>query len=891
MPVSTALPLPTVRPASLGSAAGDDRPTDTHCPYCSFQCGITLVAGSRPATLQPQEDFPTNRGGLCSKGWSATELLDHPDRLLTPLVREIPGDRTSPLRPATWDEALGRVVDGITASQQQYGRDSIGVFGGGGLTNEKAYTLGKFARVALRTAMIDYNGRFCMSSSATAGNKAFGVDRGMPFPVSDIGEAAAILLVGANPADTMPPAMQWFDAGRAAGAQHIVVDPRRTSTAQGASIHLRPTPGTDLALANGLLHLAIREGLIDQAYIDTRTTGFAAVRAGVQSFWPDRVERITGIAVEDLRRTVQILAQSPSAMILTARGAEQHSNGTDTAQAFINLALALGLPGKPFSGYGTITGQGNGQGGREHGQKADQLPGYRRLDDPAARAHVAAVWGIDPAELPRPGKSAFEMLDAIGTADGVRVLMVMASNLVVSAPDANRVADRLAALDLLVVSDIFLSETAARADVVLPTAQWAEEEGTMTNFEGRVIHRRQALPPPAGVLDDLQLMAELAGRLGRGQYFSTDPRTVFDELRRASAGGIADYAGITYERIDAEQGVFWPCPDVDHPGTPRMFTDRFPTPDGRARFIKVEHRDPAEMPDADYPFALTTGRLLTQYQSGTQTRRNNARMVPDPAVQLHPDLARRRGIGASDIVEVRTRRGGARFRAQLDDGIRRDTLFVPFHWGGASNANSLTLAALDPYSRMPEFKVCAATLERVGDPDDTHLLLEVPARPNTVPAAASPVPITARRAARSPASRPARSLSRPPSTTPTTAPTTRGVRMHTKNRFLQGIYAFHGEGIDKPAALNPDLTYLVPDGSVAQALYFRGGNTADELVVVVLMRDGVPMRYFPIGAKSDVHIPLRVVEDMEGGTAVELYLAAPAGLTGTVVVDLGLVEV
>ncbi len=834
------------------------------------------------ATLQPQQDFPTNRGGLCAKGWTAAELLDHRDRLLTPLVREIDGDRTSPLRPAGWDEAFDRMVAAITRTQDSYGRDAVGIFGGGGLTNEKAYALGKFARVGLRTSMIDYNGRFCMSSAATAGNRAFGVDRGLPFPLSDIADAAAILLVGSNPADTMPPAMQYFDQGRANGARHIVVDPRRTNTAEGASLHLAPAPGTDLALANGLLHIAIRDGYLDEAYIAERTTGFAAVQAAVSAYWPDWVERTTGVSVADMRDTVRTLATAPSAMILTARGAEQHSNGTDTAQAFINLALALGLPGKWASGYGTVTGQGNGQGGREHGQKADQLPGYRRLDDPRARAHVAAVWGIDPDELPLPGRSAFEMLDRLGSDGGVRTLLLLASNVVVSAPDANRIRHRLESLDTLIVSDIFRSETAALADVVLPTAQWAEEEGTMTNLEGRVIRRKMALPPPPGVLDDLQMITELATRLGRGQYFSDKPAEVFEELRRASAGGVADYAGISYERIEAEQGIFWPCPSADHPGTPRLFTESFPTPDGRARFVPVVHRAPAETPDPSYPYVLTTGRLLQQYQSGTQTRRLGGPMVPDPHVQLHPSLARRLGISASDMVELTTRRGAAVFRAQITDAIRPEVLFVPFHWGGASNANSLTDPALDPHSRMPEFKVCAVAARRVGDPDDDHLLRAMPHQPEVRPFRAWAAP--ARNPARRRPSRPRPNRTRPPSPS-------KDNRMHTKNRFLQGIFPFTGAGVDKPAPIDATLTYVVPDGSVAQALYFRGGNTTDDLVTVVLMRDGVPMRYFPIGARSDVHVPLRVVEDLEGGTIIELAIAAPDKLAGTVVLDLGLVEV
>ena len=721
--------------------------------------------------------------------------------------------------------------------------------------------------------MIDYNGRFCMSSAATAANRAFGIDRGLPFPLSDIAEAQAILLVGSNPAATMPPAMQWFDAGRAAGATHIVVDPRNTATAQGSTRHLAPLPGTDLVLANGLLHLAIKLDLIDVDYIERRTAGFAAVRESVGTYWPDRVERITGVPVAALRETIETLAAAPSAMILTARGAEQHSTGTDTAHAYINLALALGLPGKPASGYGTITGQGNGQGGREHGQKADQLPGYRKLADPADRAHVAAVWGIDPDELPRPGLSAFEMLDRMGTDGGVRALLVLASNVVVSAPDVNRVRARLAALDLLVVSDIFVSETAELADVVFPTAQWAEEEGTMTNLEGRVIRRRAALPPPAGVFDDLWLMTELATRLGRGQYFSAEPRVVFDELRRASAGGIADYSGISYERIDAEQGVFWPCPETpagapDHPGTPRLFAESFPTPDGRARFFRVEYRAPDEGPSPDYPYVLTTGRLMAQYQSGTQTRRvpQPSQSQVQPEVQLHPDLARRLGIGPADIVQLRTRRGVSVFRAKITADIRADTVFVPFHWGGASAANALTNPVLDPLSRMPAFKVCAVALARVGSPDDGHLLAAAPAHT----ALSAPTPPTLNQYLQ-----PSRRKDLP---------------MLTKNRFLQGIYAFEGAGLDKPVPISPELSHVVPDGVISQALYFRGGNSSDELVTVVLMRDGVPMRYFPMGAKDGVHVPLRVVEDIEGGSVIELQLVAPLGTTGTVVVDLGLVE-
>ena len=415
---------------------------DTHCPYCALQCAMTLRQVDGRATVQGRP-FPTSGGGLCQKGWTSVELLDHPQRLTTPLIRT-----DGELRPASWAEAYNRIVTAIDGLQRRHGRDAVAVFGGGGLTNEKAYALGRFARVALRTRNIDYNGRFCMSSAASAGIRAFGLDRGLPFPATDLAAADAVLLVGANPAETMPPFMQHL-----AGERLIVVDPRATATARHAALHLQPTPGTDLALANGLLHIVITEGLVDADYVAARTTGFAAVRAAVTQWWPARVERLTGVPVADLYAVAHRLAAARRAYVLTARGAEQHAKGTDTVSAFINLALALGLPGRAGSGYGCLTGQGNGQGGREHGQKADQLPGYRRLDDPAARAHVAAVWGVDPDDLPGPGPSAYELLTSLGEPTGPRGLLVFGSNPVVSAPRAAEVNSRLGALDRLVVAD------------------------------------------------------------------------------------------------------------------------------------------------------------------------------------------------------------------------------------------------------------------------------------------------------------------------------------------------------------------------------------------------------------------------------------------------------
>lgn len=684
----------------------------THCPYCALQCGIVVTPGAESGGVEPNPLYPVNNGGLCVKGWSAADTLAHPDRLRQPLVRT----RGGVLAPATWDDALAEVAERFTTIRRRHGADAVGVFGGGSLTNEKAYLLGKFARVVLGTANIDYNGRFCMSSASAAAIRALGVDRGLPFPLADIPQASAVLLVGSNPSETMPPVMQYFEAQQRNGGVLIVADPRRTATAlwAGPGRHLQLKPGTDAALANGLLHVLIREGLVDETFIRDRTECFDDARRIAMAYWPERVEWITGIPEALLIDVARTLGRADRPMILTARGPEQQSQGVNNTLAYINLALALGAVGRAGAGFGSITGQGNGQGGREHGQKADQLPGYRRIDNLADRRHVARVWGVAESELPRSGKSAFELLDALG--GEVQGLFLMGSNPVVSAPDASRIADRLGALDTLVVADFFRSETAEFAHVLLPSAQWAEEDGTMTNLEGRVIVRRRVVAPPEGVRTDLEIIAGVARALGRTQGFTFGGAAdVFDELRETTEGAVADYSGMSYARIDREAGVFWPCPAPDHTGSPRLFSDGFFTASGRARFHATPHAEIADVRDDEYPLLLTTGRVLAQYQSGTQTRRTAAlqAIAPEPLAELHPSAAARAGVGDGDLVTLETRRGSARFKARVTRTIREDTVFVPFHWGGQQSANRLTLAALDPISRMPEFKVCAVRVSRL----------------------------------------------------------------------------------------------------------------------------------------------------------------------------------
>ncbi|AQY02730.1 MULTISPECIES: molybdopterin oxidoreductase family protein [Microbacterium] len=687
--------------------------TDTHCPYCALQCAMTLTptAGEALPVTVTGRDFPTNRGGLCKKGWTSAELLADTGRLTTPLVRGDDGE----LHPAEWDSTLDLIAAQLEGIAAEDGHDAIGVFGGGGLTNEKAYQLGKFARIALRTSRIDYNGRFCMSSAAAAANRAFGIDRGLPFPLTDLDTAETVLLLGSNVGDTMPPFVSHLQGARARGGL-IVVDPRRSSTARlcadGAGIHLQPVPGTDLALLLALTHVVIAEELYDSGYVRQRTSGIDALRQSVSAWWPERAETVTGVPARSIRDLARRLAEPGSTYILTGRGVEQHVDGTDTATAAINLALLLGLPGTPGCGYGTLTGQGNGQGGREHGQKADQLPGYQSITDPVARASVAAVWGVAPDDLPGAGVPAVELLQTAGLPGGVRALLVHGSNVFVSAPDVSTVREALGRLDLLVVADFFLSETAKAADIVLPVLQWAEEEGTMTNLEGRVLRRRRAVDAPAGARSELWIMAELARRLDAPGVWSLDPSEVFDELARASAGGRADYSGLSHALLDLGIEAHWPFP-IGSLGTPRLFADRFAHADGRAKLVAVRARA-QQTPSADR-LTLITGRLLEQYQSGTQTRRVSELTEKRPSLvaQLHPATARRHGIGEGDGIRLSNSRGTVQARAELTHDIRPDTVFLPFHYPDGESANLLTDDRVDPHSAMPEFKRALVQLSAV----------------------------------------------------------------------------------------------------------------------------------------------------------------------------------
>ncbi|MCZ0755760.1 assimilatory nitrate reductase catalytic subunit NasC [Anoxybacillus sp. J5B_2022] len=687
---------------------------DTQCPFCSVQCTMQLVEErvvGRNRYKVLAKDNPTSNGRLCMKGLCAHQHALHPERLQFPLLK-----KNGRFVRVSWEEALSFIRDRFTAIQTAFGNDAVGVYGGGSLTNEEAYLLGKFARVALKTKYIDYNGRYCMSAAAAAMNATFGIDRGLTNKLSEIPHARCILLAGTNIAECQPTIMPYFRQAKKNGAFIIVIDPRETATSELADLHIKVKPGTDAALVNGMLAVILAEGYVDEAFVKERTEGYEELKKHIEHIQLDDIAAMTGVAKEIIAFAARQYALAPAGMIFTARGVEQQTNGYMTVRNFLNLALVTGKIGKIGCGYGAVTGQGNGQGGREHGQKADQLPGYRSIENQAHRQYIASVWGVPEEELPRKGVSAYEMMQKVAAGE-IKAMIMMGSNPVVSSPNAGFVERALKTLQCFVVVDLFLSETAELADVVLPTSSYLEDEGTMTNLEGRVTWRPASRKRLGEVKHDWEILCELAKVLGKGEYFSfSSAEEIFDELRVASRGGLADYYGITYERLRRER-VYWPCPSLEHPGTARLFEHSFAHHDGKARLAVVENKYEKEEPTEHYPLYVTTGRVLAHYLSGTQTRRSPtlASRQIEAVMEIHPNTAKKYKIENNALVKIETKRGAAVVRSKYSYKIREDTVFVPFHWSGIQNINQITDDRLDPYCKMPGFKICAARIRSVVD--------------------------------------------------------------------------------------------------------------------------------------------------------------------------------
>ena len=697
---------------------GRDEPDEvvkTHCCFCGMQCGIKLlVKDDKVVGFEPWEEFPFNEGRLCPKGVQRYLQNNHPDRLLDPIER-IEGKGFGKI---SWDAAHERVASEIQRIQAQYGKDAFAMLSGVSLSNEKSYLVGKFARVALKTKNLDYNGRLCMVSAGAGNKKAFGLDRASNT-YADLEHAEVVMICGSNVSETFPTLTHWIWRARDNGAKLIVVDPRLTPIARTADLHLPIRPGTDSALYGAILHQLIKHDWLDHDFISQHTSGFEEAKNAVEAYDLEWAEKVTGIAKEKILLAAKWWGPAKTSFLLHARGIEHHSKGVDNVLGCINLVLATGRIGKPYCGYGTITGQGNGQGGREHGHKCDQLPGNRDIENPEHRKYISEVWGIDEKEMPGKGLTAYELVEAIHRGE-IKGLISICFNPLVSLPNNNMVREALEKLEFYVAIDFFMNETSRHADLILPGSLQEEEEGTVTTAEGRVVRIRKAVNPPGNARTDTSIILEIAKRLGAEKHFTyRSSEEIFNELRVASKGGTADYNGITYKKIEDNMGIFWPCPTEDHPGTPRLWEDRkFKTPDGKAHFHGIPYRESMEMTDETYPVILTTGRVVSQYLSGTQTRRIGKLVAqyPEPLLEIHPNMAAKFGIKDRELVRVITRRGAAEFPAQLVETIRDDTVFVPYHWPGKKSANQLTSGHLDPISKIPEFKVCACRLEPLGRP-------------------------------------------------------------------------------------------------------------------------------------------------------------------------------
>jgi assimilatory nitrate reductase catalytic subunit len=722
----------------LSTSIEPDRLVKTHCCFCGQQCGIQLkVKNNEVIGFEPWEEFPFNRGMLCPKGVKRYLQGSHPDRLLTALRRDpsAPGGFAS----MPYSDAISKVASEIGRIQTAYGNSAFGVLSGASLTTEKTYLMGKFARVCLKTPYIDYNGRLCMVSAGAANKKAFGIDR-TTSPWSDMVGTDVVWVAGSNVAECSPITTNYIWQARELGAKVIIQDPRITPIARTCDLFLPVKPGRDAALFAGVLQLMIENNWIDREFIEQHTAGFEQVADYCKQWTMAKTAEVTGVPERSLRQAAEWWGTAKSSFLLHARGIEHHSNGVQNALGTINLVLASGRIGKPKSGYGTITGQANGQGGREHGQKCDQLPGLRDISNPEHRKYIASVWKVDEKEIPGPGVDAYELFRKIDAGE-IKGLLSICINPRVSLPDNNFVKRALEKLEFYVAIDFFLSDTARHADIVLPGSLQEEDEGVVAQVEGRVIKINKAVDCPGEAKADWKIIQNIAAALNRPHGFTfNSSREIFEELRIASKGGIADYSGITYEKIEKQFGVFWPCPSndyqtgepvPDHPGTPRLFerssynpvakgAGPFYFPDGKARFNVADYRIPVDDISEEYPIFLTTGRVVSQFLSGTQTRRIGPLVdqYPEPRIEMHPRLAAKLGINEGDWATAQTRRDSITLKAAVVTTIRPDTVFIPYHWAGKKSVNRLTVAAQDPISKIPQYKVCGCQVRKAEAPPD-----------------------------------------------------------------------------------------------------------------------------------------------------------------------------
>jgi len=690
-------------------ALGRGRPweletTRTVCPYCGVGCELEIRVNRRTGRIADvRGSDPVSGGGLtggrtCVKGRFAWQFVHSPDRLTRPLIRE-----GGSFREASWEEALSRVAEGLADIRDRHGGDAIGFLSSARCTNEENYLLQRLAREVFRTNNVDHCARLCHSATVAGLVETLG-SGAMTDDFESLLEADLFLVLGSNTTETHPVLGSLIKRRRREGAGLIVCDPRRIELAELADLHLRHRSGSDVALLNGMMRVILTEGLEDRAFLAERTENFPALRETVDSYPLERVEEITGVPAAQVAEAARRYARGPASAILYTMGITQHVTGTDNVRSLANLALLCGMLGRPGTGVNPLRGQNNVQGACDMGCLPTDLPGYRKVTDPEARARAKALWGTAPPE--RPGLSLVRMMAAAGEGS-LKALYVMGENPMVTDPDTNHVRIALNRLDLLIVQDIFLTETAQMADVVLPAACWGEKEGTTTNTCRAVQRVRKALEPPGEARPDGEILIDLANRLGAGWTFRSASE-VFD----AAAAINPAYGGLSHARLEAGP-LQWPCPTADHPGTRILHVGRFPRPSGRAAFAPAEWRAPHEWPDRAYPFLATTGRNLYLYHSGSMTRRSaSGRFVESAYLEIHPADAEGLGVAEGDRVRAVSRRGAAEGTARLTDRVPPGMVFLPFHFG-ESPANALTASVWDPTSETPPYKISAVRIERI----------------------------------------------------------------------------------------------------------------------------------------------------------------------------------
>jgi formate dehydrogenase major subunit len=713
-----ACPTGALMPARDVAKAVPDKTVDSVCPYCGVGCQLTYNIKDNRILYVQGKDGPANSSRLCVKGRYGFDYVQHRHRLTTPLVRKAgvakhkdftvdPERWQDVFREATWEEALDLAAKGLRDIRDTHGKKALAGFGSAKGTNEEAYLFQKLVRTGFGSNNVDHCTRLCHASSVAALMEGIN-SAAVSNQVRDVANAEVIFVIGANPTVNHPVAATFIKNAAKAGAKLIVADPRRGDLARHATYNLQFNADTDVALLNALLNVIVEEGLVDQAFVQDRTSGYAELAENVKKFSPDAMAPICGIDAQTIREVARLYATSKGSMILWGMGISQHVHGTDNARCLIALALSTGQIGKPGSGLHPLRGQNNVQGASDSGLIPMFFPDYQRVNTPAARERFERLWNttLDP----EPGLTVVETMNAAKTRQ-VRGMYIMGENPAMSDPDLDHAREAMATLDHLVVQDIFLTETAYLADVVLPATAWPEKNGTVTNTDRMVQLGRKAIEPPGDAREDFWLLVQLGRRMGLDWTY-THPRDVFNEMRQC----MDSIAGITWERLERESSITYPCEKEGDPGQPVVFVDRFPTPTGRARFVAADIISAAERPDEQYPMVLITGRQLEHWHTGSMTRRatNLDALEPEPVASVHPLDLEALGAAPGDVVTIASRRGEIALYARADDGTPRGAVFVPFCYYEAA-ANKLTNPVLDPFGKIPEFKYCAVKVTAGGE--------------------------------------------------------------------------------------------------------------------------------------------------------------------------------